>query len=227
MSGYYAGPQTFILDLYALTDPLLARLPVSPYHWHRIGHFGRIVPAGYKRTILTGQNHINDPDLAEYYDKLEFITRGDIFDLTRIGECIKFNLGWYDHLVEQYLSPHLVKVHLEDISEPRQEGIIGVFANNHIFYQEGLEIDLGRVYHAPQFELCRDHNQGQRLEFVLAGQKIASGLIPAVPVSPGELATLTISVPPDAVERGYDKINILPEGTYAGYQSIGHLKLTD
>jgi arabinofuranosyltransferase len=225
MVGFYAGPQAFVLDVYAITDPLLARLPVNEYVTYRIGHFGRMVPAGYKRSILTGENHINDRYLAEYYARLALLTRGDIFDLTRLWEIAKFNIGWYDHLVKQYLSPHLIKVNLEDISEPRKEGIIGVFANNFVFHQKGLEIDLGRVRRAAEFELSRDHNNGQRVQFILAGEEIAAGIIPAAPIPPGGLSTIVVSVPPEAIERGYDKIRIIPTGE--GFNSIGHLRLLD
>ena len=227
MVGFYAGPKAFILDVYAITDPLLARLPMNKHLSYRIGHFGRIVPAGYKRTIMTDENHIGDPYLHEYYDKLVLLTRGPIFSLTRFKEIAKFNLGWYDHLVDQYLSPHLIQVTLEDISEPRQEGIIGVFANNLVFYRQGLEIDLGDIRHAPRFELARDHNNGQRLQFLLAGEEIASGIIPAAPVPPGGLSRIIVSVPPDAVSRGYDQIRIIPSGEANQYQSIAYLRLTD
>ncbi len=45
--GYFAGPEVHIVDLYALCDPLLARLPVSdPGKW-RIGHYERELPNGY------------------------------------------------------------------------------------------------------------------------------------------------------------------------------------
>jgi arabinofuranosyltransferase len=225
MVGFNAGPEAHILDVYAVTDPLLARLPVARHLSHRIGHFGRMVPAGYKRTIMTGENQIADSYLREYYDKLTILTRGDIFSLTRLTEIIKFNLGWYDHLVEQYLSPHLIQVNLEDISESVIEGVIGVFASNIVIDRQGLEIDLGRVYRAPQIELRRDHNNGQRIEFILAGEKVASGIIPAAAVSMSGYSTIVISVPPEAVERSYGKIKIIPEGKEQDYNSIGQLRL--
>lgn len=227
MVGFYAGPRTFILDVYAITDPLLARLPLNPYLPHRIGHFGRLVPAGYKRSITTGENHINDPYLSEYYDKLVLLTRGDIFGLTRLVEIAKFNLGWYDHLIDKYNSPHLRQVNLEDISEPRQEGVISIYANNHIFHSQGLEINLGRIYHAPQFEFSHDHNNGQRVEFILAGEKIASGLVPVSPVRPGAFTTTVVIIPENVVEQGYDRIKFIPADNPEGYNSIGHLRLID
>ncbi|MXZ71436.1 MAG: hypothetical protein F4Z04_08015 [Acidobacteria bacterium] len=45
MRGYVAGPDKIIVDVFALSDPLLARLPARP--GSRIGHFTRPRPAGY------------------------------------------------------------------------------------------------------------------------------------------------------------------------------------
>ncbi len=53
--GLYAGPQVHVVDGYALSDPLLARLPaLYNRHW-RIGHFERIIPDGYLETLAERQ----------------------------------------------------------------------------------------------------------------------------------------------------------------------------
>ena len=62
--GYCVGPGTAIIDNMALTDPLLARLPITdPAHW-RIGHFYRAIPAGYWRAIKTGDSSAMEPAVA-------------------------------------------------------------------------------------------------------------------------------------------------------------------
>ncbi len=97
--GYYAGPEVHVLDINALTDPLMARLPtINALAW-RIGHFARKIPAGYKETLLSGQNRIRDRKLAAYYDRLSLITRGDLFDLNRWEEIWRMNAGKYDDLL--------------------------------------------------------------------------------------------------------------------------------
>jgi arabinofuranosyltransferase len=101
--AYYAGPKIHILDIYALADPLLARLPVAdPNHW-RIGHFERTIPEGYMDSLKTGINKIKDPDLAEYYDVLTLITRGPINSRKRLTAILMINTGQYDYLIENYL----------------------------------------------------------------------------------------------------------------------------
>ncbi len=99
--GYFAGPHIHVVDLLGLGDPLLSRLPPTDYHW-RIGHFGRIVPDGYLATLETGQNQIEDQNLALYYDKLSLVTRGPLFSFKRIKEVWKFNLQVYDPYLDAY-----------------------------------------------------------------------------------------------------------------------------
>ncbi|NPV56166.1 MAG: hypothetical protein HPY76_05750, partial [Anaerolineae bacterium] len=56
--GFYAGPQVHIVDRYALSDPLLSRLPTfRTYNW-RIGHFTRPIPEGYLETLASGRNQL-------------------------------------------------------------------------------------------------------------------------------------------------------------------------
>jgi arabinofuranosyltransferase len=101
--GYFAGPTVHIVDLYALADPLLARLPASvPEKW-RIGHFARTVPDGYLASLRTGENQIRDPNLAAYYDQLALIVRGPLFSHARLLAIWEINTGQYDGLLLQYL----------------------------------------------------------------------------------------------------------------------------
>ncbi len=100
--GFYAGPECFILDKLALTDPLLARLPATK-NW-RIGHFFRKIPDGYELSLKTGKNHIENLDLAKYYNKILIITRGNLWDMKRIEEIWKINTGQYSNLIQNYLS---------------------------------------------------------------------------------------------------------------------------
>lgn len=100
--GYYAGPEVYIMDKVCLSDPLRARLPAA--RPSRIGHFRRHVPVGYRQTIEDGfVNQIREPHLHEYYDKLLTVTHGDLFSPERLKTIIQFNLGVYDHLIDEYV----------------------------------------------------------------------------------------------------------------------------
>ncbi|MBN1876288.1 MAG: hypothetical protein JXA33_18835 [Anaerolineae bacterium] len=99
--GYFAGPQVHVVDLLALGDALLARLPPADPDWY-IGHFGRVLPAGYIETLTYGENRIEDPHLAAYYDKLSQVIQGDLFDGRRLLEVWRLNAGAYDAGLEAY-----------------------------------------------------------------------------------------------------------------------------
>ena len=63
LDGYMRGPETHILDVMALADPLLARLPAKDMQHWRIGHIERAIPEGYPETLRTGENHITDESI--------------------------------------------------------------------------------------------------------------------------------------------------------------------
>lgn len=102
-AGYAAGPEKVFVDMVALTDPLLARLPAyrprRPRLW-KSGHFLRPVPPGYLESLESGNNVIRDPGLREYYGKLRIITRGPVWEWNRFKVIFYMNLGRYDHLLE-------------------------------------------------------------------------------------------------------------------------------
>jgi len=121
--GFAAGPHVHVVDIWALGDPLLARLPEgeaqdseSIRRWAydasltnlpglprwRIGHFTRSMPAGYLETLESGKNVIHDKQLALYYSKLQEVTRGPLFDIERWVDIWKFNTGGYDYLLSHY-----------------------------------------------------------------------------------------------------------------------------
>lgn len=118
--GFYVGKNIHIVDQYALTEPLLARLPSTEYwligrdkpkgeKFWRIGHFPRKIPQGYLETLETGKNKISDAGLAKYYEKLSFIIKGNLWDLNRLKEIWKFNTGEYNGLRADYIKTLQIK----------------------------------------------------------------------------------------------------------------------
>jgi arabinofuranosyltransferase len=100
--GYYA-PRVRFLDFHALTDPLLARLPIKNVHEWRIGHFERDIPDGYIFALEHNRLDQMHPSLAAYYKPLRLIVTGDLLDPERLKAIVEFNLGRYDHFKEDYL----------------------------------------------------------------------------------------------------------------------------
>jgi arabinofuranosyltransferase len=101
LSGFYGGPHVHILDVVALSDPLLSRLPAKSDS--RVGHFERRLPAGYKESLLSRELQIEDPDLNQYCGVLWTVTRGPLWSATRLGESIRLIVGAYDPLLDSYL----------------------------------------------------------------------------------------------------------------------------
>lgn len=91
--GFEAGPAVHIVDLYALAEPLLARLPYRATADWRIGHFRRSLPEGYLETLRGGQNVIADRRIASLYDALALITRGRLLDPQRLAAIVRLNTG--------------------------------------------------------------------------------------------------------------------------------------
>jgi arabinofuranosyltransferase len=102
LSGFFGGPNVHILDVVALSDPLLSRLPAKSDS--RVGHFERRLPAGYKESLQSRSLEIEDPDLNEYCGILWSITRGPLWSASRFGESIRLVTGRYDPLLDGYLS---------------------------------------------------------------------------------------------------------------------------
>ena len=102
--GFIVGPAEHMVDLYALVDPLRARLPVADPETWRIGHFEHLMPAGYLDSLRAGENRIEDPVLAEYYDRLTTVVRGEIWSLRRFGEIWRFLTGANRHLVDEWVA---------------------------------------------------------------------------------------------------------------------------
>jgi arabinofuranosyltransferase len=100
--GYYGGPNVHIVDVNALGDPLLSRLPARS--GSRIGHFERRIPEGYERSLPSGPLEIEDPKLSAFCEVVWSVTRGPVWSASRIGESNRLITGGYDLLLDNYLS---------------------------------------------------------------------------------------------------------------------------
>ena len=104
--GLAAGPTKHIVDRNALSDPLLARLPVSPrlYFEFYVGHYFRDLPEGYLETLESGSNHLTDPVLHQYYDRLKDVLSGPLFSMARFRSMWYLTAGAGRDIAERYES---------------------------------------------------------------------------------------------------------------------------
>lgn len=129
--GYYAGPSLYVIDVYALSDAFLSKLPVVKYdliygrayekkfnrkpnkNW-RIGHFLRPLPEGFTLSKIKNDCLIKDSLLNEFYKKIYIITQSSIFSFERFNEIIKMNLGLYDKLKSHYKEQEYLETNYYD-----------------------------------------------------------------------------------------------------------------
>jgi arabinofuranosyltransferase len=102
--GLMAGPEKHLVDRNALSDALLARLPVSPrlYFEFYVGHYFRDIPDGYLESVANGTNQLTDPVLHDYYGRLLEVIRGPLFTSKRLGSIWYLNAGAGRNFARRY-----------------------------------------------------------------------------------------------------------------------------
>jgi arabinofuranosyltransferase len=203
--GYLLGPNYHLVDVHALSDPLLARLPIQSLGW-RIGHFWRKLPEGYLNSIENGDIRIVSPYLAEYYSHLRKITQGEIFSLDRFAEIWAMNTGAYDHLIQQYrYNADLVEV--DQYVRPREDVHSPV---TRVIEEGGLSISLNGLFHNRKLRIGLDRNDSYRIEFYRHEHLLWS--VSLGPTSGGKgIIHYDVDVPPRIADRGYRMIKVVPE----------------
>jgi arabinofuranosyltransferase len=223
MFGFKAGPALHIVDLYALTDPLLARIPAKRDVQWRIGHFERRVPDGYIDTLRTGEPRIRDQRLNRYYAALREVIAGPLWSPKRWYHIWQLNTGALDYLIDAdtYRLPTLVKLRLDQVRRRFQNG--AAWNANGVWQMDssGIEIDLNGIHANPSIELSLDSDDRYAVEFRHGTWVVGTKVI--APSYVRGLYNYYRAVPHAAVTRGYDRIRVFP---LAGANfSLGHLRL--
>ncbi len=196
---YSLNPETYAMDYFGLSSPLLSKLPVSSQLIWRIGHFPRDVPAGYIETLESNQSKILNKDLALFQEKLTLITRGKLFDINRLLEIIKMNFGVYNDLIE------------------------GINKSRHFYlmkpplFARKLEINLSN--YGRYLIVYSDYG---RFSFNLSGNRIIAKqeIHAAFPME----KVIVLEIPSEAIEQGFNKIEIIQiEGSGNNQAEIRYL----
>ncbi len=91
--GYFAGPGVHVVDLWALADPFLARVPFTPGAGWRIGHYGRTPPPAYFASLEQGRAAFGDPALDAAWDDLRLVVAAPLDAPGRLGAIWRLNTG--------------------------------------------------------------------------------------------------------------------------------------
>lgn len=226
--GFFGGPDMFIVDVFGITDPLLARLPARRDYPQRIGHYWRVAPEGYMETVKTGELQLRDPDLNEYYRVLHLITRGSLFRLDRLSAIVKMNLGFYDGLIdrEYYMSMPYESLPLEDLQTRTPDGTDWDHEDVFVFKEDRFDVILPEPSRAPRIDVSLDSNDVYQIEYYHGETLVASGGTPAPEGVEKGMASLIVETPPEAVESGFDRVRIHVDEGDKSY-SIGHFILLE
>lgn len=223
--GYYAGPCAHIIDIYALADPLLARLP-SKYNFNwRPGHFGRTIPAGYIETVQTGINLIKDQHLAEYYKYLSLITRGDLNNRERLYVILKMNLGGYDHLIdyEFYRFGDAKKIDYSVIKKAVNAGSIGNNGDIKVD-SEGMIVALKERCHKNNIEITATNNASLYVIPMDGNRELCKLAVKATESDRDNQSTRSLVVPMRICARGYDRLYVIPINNEC---KVGYIRIDD
>ena len=226
-AGLEFGPYIHLLDECALADPLLARLPAVFNPEWRTGHYRRMIPGGYKESLESSSNLIQDPGLREYYELLRLITRSDrLFSRERLRAIVAMNTRQYDHLINHHYYRHSGSIAtLEQLAAVRQPGTPGAAEGNHVLklpLAVTLPVRRGRRY----ADLTLDSDDRYILTFLKNDRTLSQlelGPVPPHRRQPG-LAGYTVDVPPRARAQGFDTLVVAPAGGDEHY-ALGHLLL--
>ncbi|MBF4454672.1 hypothetical protein IRT38_04575 [Acinetobacter sp. SK-43] len=90
MAKYH--PSKHIIDELGLTDPFLAAHPLRYGYW-RIGHFVRLIPQEYFKSVLLQQNLITEPNDRTVLNQIWLISRAPLNTPQRFQAIKDYNTG--------------------------------------------------------------------------------------------------------------------------------------
>tara|TARA_R110001592_G_scaffold35760_2_gene121386 strand:- start:2964 stop:3830 length:867 start_codon:yes stop_codon:yes gene_type:complete len=222
--GYFGGPKLHLIDYHALCDPLLARVP-TVYPAERPGHLKRSIPAGYALTQQTGENHLQDKELAEFYDVMAQIVRGPLFSWERFKAIVGMNLRQYDSLIDRefFTYPKAVHVTLANLAVPRARGARWDGPGMTKMEFSGVMVNLSDTEErGSAFEVSLDLNDVYRFRFLSAGELLDTAEVGPSFARPRGMEIYTVNIPEDVVKHGFDEIHIVPVSGDEKF-SVGHL----
>lgn len=230
-SGFYSGPDVYLINTLALTDPFLMRIPpIFRANW-RSGHFMRIIPEGYIEVQGGGGDHLGDPQLDHYYQQIRLVTEGAIFSADRWRAIWDLNVlefdDWAPGLTTSLRFPWMVYADageaarmLEDATSSLEFGYIGSGVQIHFDEPPNscwVEI---RMSAGDNFEIAYIDPEGQ-----LIGSQILLGT--------GELGMqlYTLEMDTQICEASFAAIRIIPTRVFYdeadGEYSFGGMRIVE
>jgi len=227
MYGYFAGPEIHAVDLCALVDPLLARLPMTGdgIEW-RVGHFMRSRPGSYMEALVN-KRPIDDPSLRAYWEHLSILTRGRLFSPARWWEIVKFNLGCYDYLIDEFCEREFnIWNYSEELNDETPEGYPWYAVGNFVLNEHGVGIRMVLNDYSASYGYKMSLHGGHRykLIYLTKGEKIAEQTIDIPEREGGGMTLYEGTIPAEALRKQFDLLRVKPVSR-DGTPSLGHFLL--
>jgi len=223
--AFAAGREAHMIDVFALGDPLLARLPaMENEHW-RIGHFARMVPAGYRESLESGEPRFEDRALGEYWKALRVVTRDPIFSVARLRTIARFQLGRLDPLVdaERWRQPTdemrwradrelsiAFRIPASRFGDEVPDGTPTLLENQALcrWSGEGVRVLFDPPAVTQTLRVGAGANRAWRATFLRAGAEPRQVETPAIDGADEAIALREIAVPDDFASGGFDAVEL-------------------
>jgi arabinofuranosyltransferase len=206
-TGYYAGPQVYLVHGLALTDGLLARVPpIYNPNW-RSGHFMRRIPGGYVEVEAGTQTNFDDPELDAYYQQIRLATHGPLFTAERWAAIWNLNTHDFADLLPGYSDyfrfPDLQVARLENL--PSSTTIVNIEFSGQ---GSAAQVEFHQLVHAPRLALRASADNFNLVFLDAADQPLGSLRLYSVAAS--GLEDFAVDVPAAIAEQGYAALRLVP-----------------
>jgi arabinofuranosyltransferase len=227
--GLVNGPDVHWIDNTALSDPLLARLPASYKPDWMTGHLHRLIPEGYADTLEHGVNVIEDPSVAELYDKLDLVVHGELFSGERLAAIWWLNTGGPERLIneETWRFKNAIKFPARKLAwrVPDRTKLDSVDVFN--FGTHGAYIKFGERLHVARLDLSVNGHKPFVLLFYDGAEVVARVEVPMrLGHKDDSLMSREVELPEPLTERGFTRMRVLPLAPSKTF-AIGHLLFDD
>lgn len=205
-TGYYVGPQVYLVHGLALTDGLLARVPpIYNPNW-RSGHFMRRIPPGYVEVEAGTQAHLDDAGLDAYYQQIRLVTHGPLFTAARWQAIWNLNTHDFDALLPGYSDyfrfPGLQVVHLHGLPATDMVDI------NFGGQGSAAQVEFGQTAHANEISLRASADNFEL--FFLDAEGAELGSIRLLTSHETDIEEFVVQVPKKIAEQGYAAVRLVP-----------------
>jgi arabinofuranosyltransferase len=204
-TGYYAGPQVYIAHGLALTDPLLARMPpIHDPNW-RSGHFMRVIPPGYVELEAGLVEHLDDPALDAYYQKLRLVTQGPLFSAERWAAIWELNTRDLQDFAPQLITPlRFPRLQLASITGTGAHQLDLTFSGQG----SAAQVDFATPSYSATLQLGISADNFELFYLNEDGEIVGSHAVYAHDAEDGVL--VSVDVPVGIAQRGYAGIRLVP-----------------